>query len=134
MFRDLRVGVYGLALGYTLSWMGFSDYDEIVAMLSLENPRLWLSFALAVLVAGIVFRYDHRAAPRRHLHPGVIPGSIVFGIGWAIIGVCPGSGLTQLGEGQAPALLSMSGIVFGTWFYGALHKRFFRWDTGSCGL
>jgi uncharacterized membrane protein YedE/YeeE len=134
MRRDLRVAVFGLALGYVLSWMGFADYEEILAMFSFESPRLWLAFALAVVVAGIGFRYDRRAAPHRPLHSGVVPGSILFGIGWAITGTCPGSALTQLGEGQLPAAISLVGIFVGTWVYGLVHKRYFRWDPGSCGM
>ncbi len=134
MRRDARVAAFGLALGYVLSWMGFADYDEVVAMFSLESPRLWLAFALAVMVAGIGFRYDHRSAPLRPLHRGIVPGSIVFGVGWAITGTCPGSALTQLGEGQLPAAISVLGIFVGAWLYGRIHKRFFRWDPGSCGM
>ncbi len=133
MRMDLRVAVSGLALGYVLSWMGFADYDEIAAMFSLQSPRLWLAFALAVVVAAIGFRYQRHSAPARPLHPGVIPGSIVFGVGWAITGTCPGSALTQLGEGQLPAAIAVLGIFVGTWAYGPIHRRFFRWDPGSCG-
>ncbi|HET6585875.1 MAG TPA: YeeE/YedE thiosulfate transporter family protein [Nannocystaceae bacterium] len=126
--------MFGLALGYVLSWMGFADYDEIVAMFTLESPRLWLAFALSVAVAAIGFRYDHHSAPRRPLHPGIVPGSLLFGIGWAITGTCPGSALTQLGEGQLPAAISVLGIFVGAWLYGVAHRRFFRWDPGSCGM
>ena len=133
MLRDLRVGGYGVLLGYVLSWMGFADYEEVQGMLSLQDARLWLAFALSVVIAGAVFRYDHRAAPRRGLHPGLVPGAVVFGVGWAMTGVCPGSALTQLGEGQLPAVLSVSGIFVGAWLYGIVHGRFFRWDPGSCG-
>ena len=130
---ELRFIAYGLSLGYVLSWMGFADYDEIVAMFSLSSPRLWLAFAVAVMVAAVGFRRDARSAPGRPIHPGIIPGAIVFGVGWAITGTCPGSALTQLGEGQLPAAISLGGIFFGTWLYGAVHKRWFRWDPGSCG-
>jgi uncharacterized protein len=133
MRRDLRIAAFGIMLGYVLSWMGFADYEEVLAMFMLQSPRLWMAFALSVVVAGVAFRYDHRAAPRRLLHPGVVPGSIVFGVGWAMTGVCPGSALTQLGEGQLPAVISVSGIFVGAWLYGVAHRRFFRWDPGSCG-
>jgi len=134
MRRDLRVAAFGLALGYVLSWMGFGDYDEVIAMFALQSPRLWLAFALSVVVAGIGFRYQHTSAPRRPLHKGIVPGSILFGVGWAITGVCPGSALTQLGEGQLPALVSLFGTFLGAWLYGVVHKRYFRWDPGSCAM
>jgi len=30
-------------------------------------------------------------------------------------------------------LLSLGGILLGTWLYPPVHARFFRWDKGSCG-
>jgi uncharacterized membrane protein YedE/YeeE len=132
--KDLRVAAFGLVLGYVLGWMGFGDYDEVIAMFALESPRLWLAFALSVVVAAVGFRYQHQSAPRRPLHRGIVPGSILFGVGWAITGVCPGSALTQLGEGELPALLSLGGTFLGAWLYGVVHKRYFRWDPGSCAM
>src|SRR5689334_3244834 len=63
MRADLRVASFGIALGFTLSWLGFADYDEVVAMFSLERARLWLAFAIAVGIAAIGLRFDRRSAP-----------------------------------------------------------------------
>ena len=38
----------------------------------------------------------------------------------------------QLGEGNAMALLTFAGIVAGNIAYGFVHRRFFRFDPGSC--
>jgi uncharacterized protein len=132
MRADLRIAGFGIALGFVLSWLGFADYDEVVAMFSLERFRLWIAFAIAVGVAAIGLRWDRRSAPPRAMHPGIVPGAIVFGIGWAITGACPGSAFVQLGEGQLPAAFTVLGIVLGALGYGAVHRRFFRWDPGSC--
>lgn len=132
MRADLRIASFGIALGYTLSWLGFADYDEVAAMFSLERARLWIAFAIAVGVAAIGLRFDRRSAPPRVLHPGIVPGAVLFGIGWAIAGTCPGSAFVQLGEGRLPAAITVSGIFLGAAAYGAVHRRFFRWDPGSC--
>ncbi|MFO0634646.1 MAG: YeeE/YedE thiosulfate transporter family protein [Nannocystaceae bacterium] len=131
---DTRLVAYGLALGYVLSHMGFTDAAQVQAMFALTDPRLWLGFGLAVIIAAIGFRRDRLAAPERPLHAGVVPGAILFGVGWAVCGTCTGSSLAALGEGQLAVAVSVLGVVAGTWGYGAIHRRWFRWDPGSCGL
>jgi hypothetical protein len=46
-------------------------------------------------------------------------GGILFGVGWALSGGCPGVVLTQLGEGKLYALFALFGIGLGNWLYAA---------------
>lgn len=76
-------GALGLLMGFALSRMGFSDFGEVHRMFTFADLRLTLSFATAVLVIAFAFRFFRAAgehAPRR-LHPGSIPGGLLFGIG-----------------------------------------------------
>ena len=123
----------GLAMGYALSRSGFSEFSELHRMFTLRDARLILVFATAVILIGVAFRLGcDRAAPRS-LHPGVIPGSVLFGAGWALCGACPAIALVQLGEGRWPALCTVAGLLVGTWLYAPIHRRWFRWDLGACG-
>ena len=47
----------------------------------------------------------------------------LFGIGWAVTGVCPGVALIQIGQGIWPAFITLAGIFSGIWIYGRLQKR-----------
>jgi hypothetical protein len=130
---DLRLALFGFALGATISAAGFSDFGELHRMLTLSDPRLMLAFGGAVVLAGIGFAL-HCAGrmPARPLQPGTIPGGVVFGAGWALCGGCPGAALVQLGEGKLGALVTLGGIVAGT-VVGQRIKARLRWDSGSCG-
>lgn len=44
-------------------------------------------------------------------------GGIVFGLGWALSGACPGPMYTLLGAGQLPILVVILSAVLGTWTY-----------------
>eukprot|EP00961_Rhodomonas_salina_P276754 3739756-Rhodomonas_salina.1 len=74
-----------------------------------------------------VFRNEFacRGADRTTIDVNIVGGSILFGLGWALCGVCPGPGLIAL---MAPtALLSgsmMSAVAFNVCFVlgSALHK------------
>lgn len=130
----LRLGFFGLALGATVSGLGFSDFGELHRMFTLQDARLWLAFLGAVVLSGIGFALHCRRGemPRRPLRTGTIPGALLFGVGWALCGGCPGAVLVQLGEGKLAALLTLAGIGGGM----ALARRIqgaLRWDPGGCG-
>ena len=50
-------------------------------------------------------------------------GGIVFGLGWALVGACPGPMFTLLGAGYLPILIVILGAVLGTWIYGILKNK-----------
>ena len=75
------------------------------------------------------------ASPRwspRPIHPGTLPGGVLFGLGWAVCGACPAVALVQMGEGQLGGAFTFAGILAGNWVYAAVHERFFRWTPGVC--
>lgn len=138
--RGAAVVALGVALGYALSAVGFSDWGEVHRMFTLGTGagggapwwRLALVFAGAVAVAmlgfGALARRDE--LPARPLHAGIVPGGLLFGAGWAISGACPAIALVQLGEGRLAALWTLAGILAGSWFgRRAAHRR----HLGACG-
>lgn len=130
----LRSALMGLLMGLTLSFVGFTNFDEVHKMFLLSDLRMLFTFAGAVVFATIFFRYFVEGMPpsRKLMHPGIIPGAFLFGTGWAVTGSCPSIALVQLGEGQLVAGFTVLGILLGVWIYRPIHRRFFRWDSGSC--
>ena len=105
----------GLLLGYTISRLGFGDYAELHRMLLFRDLRLLLAFATAVGCSLFLFRWlkPHLCLRSARFHSGIIPGAVLFGVGWALTGACPGVALIQIGQGQLPALASFLGILAG---------------------
>lgn len=136
--RALRFAVPAFLFGAALHFIGFTNFGEVHRMFSLEDPRLILTFALAVTVTSLgihIARPKQRSQlARGRVHPGIIPGAALFGVGWALTGACPGVVLAQVGEGQLLAVVTLVGVLGGNWIYGRVHRRFFRWDTGSCDI
>ncbi|MFF5364475.1 YeeE/YedE thiosulfate transporter family protein [Streptomyces scabiei] len=66
------------------------------------------------------------------IHAGVVPGAVLFGIGWAISGGCPAIPVIQVAGGCLPAVITILGIVVGVglcrW---AGARRLLRVDRGS---
>lgn len=138
MTATLLTALLGVLMGFVLSRIGFSSWDEVHAMFVFSSLRMFLTFALAVMVLFVAFRVLAKvAAERTHfrarpIHQGTLLGGLLFGAGWALSGACPSIALVQLGEGQLAAGYTLLGIFAGNWLYGAVHARYLRWDTGSC--
>ena len=50
-------------------------------------------------------------------------GGILFGLGWALVGSCPGPIFILLGAGFAPMILVLLGALLGTFLYGVLKSK-----------
>lgn len=54
---------------------------------------------------------------------GQIYGGVVFGIGWAITGACPGPLFAQIGAGYLAVSITLLSAIAGTWVYGLVRAR-----------
>jgi len=134
--QHFKYGLVGILFGVVLSRIGFGDYDELHSMFILRDLRMMYSFVGAVALSMVIMLLLNKRIPKQHkiFQPGTVPGSMLFGFGWAITGACPSLVFVQLGHGALPALFTILGIIFGVWLYRKIHARFFGWDTGTCGV
>lgn len=54
---------------------------------------------------------------------GQIIGGLLFGMGWAITGACPGPLFAQIGSGFGVIAVTLLSAVAGTWVYGKFHEQ-----------
>lgn len=123
----------GVVFGFVLSRSGAADYDYIQAMFLFEDPQLFLIIGTAVLISapGLwLMKHRGRSAmgaplsfPPRALQPGQVAGGAIFGVGWAIAGMCPGPIWVNIGEGKIYALAALAGALTGTAAYGWMAPR-----------
>ncbi|MFF4213654.1 YeeE/YedE thiosulfate transporter family protein [Streptomyces sp. NPDC001796] len=126
--------ITGLTLGFTVSNIGFGDYNELNRMFTFQDLRMLLSFAGAVAIIVCAFALLRvRRTPGR-IHAGVVPGAVLFGTGWAISGGCPAIPIVQVAGGYLPALVTIVGVTVGIRLCRWANARYFHLDRGSCGL
>jgi uncharacterized membrane protein YedE/YeeE len=135
--RDvLGVAAVGLLLGYSLSRVGFSSWDEVHAMFTFQRFNLLTAFVMGLVVlvpAWAVIRSV--SSPRwlpRPIHKGTLAGGLLFGMGWALSGACPSIAAVQIGEGQLGGVFTLAGMFGGNFLYSVVHERWFRWSAGTC--
>jgi hypothetical protein len=56
-------------------------------------------------------------------HKGFIIGGLLFGIGWALTGACPGPLYAQIGAGYWAIAVTLLSAIAGTWCYGYFKER-----------
>lgn len=59
----------------------------------------------------------------KKFNKGQIYGGLIFGLGWAITGACPGPLFAQLGSGFLVIIITFLSATFGTWVYGAIREK-----------
>ena len=117
---------FGALFGCLLSRARASDYDAIRGMFLLSDLHLFGVIGVAVVTAAVGLQLIQRSAARsldgqpirlacKPYRKAVLAGGLIFGAGWALSGTCPGTALTQLGEGKLYALATIAGILLGTW-------------------
>ncbi|MCB9283065.1 MAG: YeeE/YedE family protein [Lewinellaceae bacterium] len=64
----------------------------------------------------IVFNPKDKSVPR------YLIGGFIFGLGWALAGICPGPMFILLGSGYTVLIVFLSTAMLGTFLYGLLRK------------
>jgi uncharacterized membrane protein YedE/YeeE len=59
----------------------------------------------------------------KKFNKGQIFGGLIFGLGWAMTGACPGPLFAQLGAGFTVIAVVIVSAVAGTWVYGKLRDK-----------
>lgn len=59
----------------------------------------------------------------KEYNKGIIIGSLIFGIGWAITGACPGPLYAQIGSNYLSVIITLISAIFGTWIYGLMKEK-----------
>ncbi len=59
----------------------------------------------------------------KKFNKGQIYGGLIFGIGWAITGACPGPLFAQIGSGFLVVGITFLSAIAGTWVYGLLREK-----------
>lgn len=59
----------------------------------------------------------------KKINKGQIYGGLIFGLGWALTGACPGPLFAQIGTGVFVVLVVLISAIAGTWTYGYFRDK-----------
>lgn len=81
-------------------------------------PGLWLLKRYGKTASGAPIQLLDKGR-----HGGNVLGGALFGVGWAMTGMCPGPIFVNIGEGKLYAIAALIGALCGTWVFGVLYPR-----------
>ncbi|MFO7609503.1 MAG: YeeE/YedE thiosulfate transporter family protein [Candidatus Krumholzibacteriia bacterium] len=120
---------FGIVFGFLLQKGGATKYDVIVGQLLLTDFTV-LKIMLSAVVTGMIGIYALKAFGWVELYPksgsaGMnIIGGLIFGVGFAVLGYCPGTIAGAIGNGALDALVGgLAGILLGSGLFAALYPR-----------
>jgi len=123
MKPDLLYGLAtGILFGILLQRSEVIRYDRQLGALRLKDFTI-LKFMLSAVAVAMVGTYilKDMGLAKLSVKPmilgAVIPGGILFGIGWALLGYCPGTSAGALGEGRIDAFWGILGMLAGAGIY-----------------
>jgi len=128
---------FGVAFGFFLQKGGVAKYHILVGQLLLDDFTVAKVMLTAILVAMIGLYFLHtKGKVKFHIKPTKIGsniiGGLIFGIGFAMAGYCPGTGAAALGQGDLLSIIFMIGLVFGSYLFaelsGFFKKTIETWD------
>jgi uncharacterized membrane protein YedE/YeeE len=127
----------GLIFGLGLILAGMANPAKVLAFLDVAgawDPSLALVMGGAISVAVIPLNWARKkrqsllGAPmqlplKNELDARLIGGSLLFGIGWGIAGICPGPAVTLLLTWQWQALVFFLAMLAGMYCFSTLESR-----------
>lgn len=133
--RFLKYLVTGIVFGIILSKSEVISWFRIYEMFNFQSFHMFGVIGSAVAV-GLLFTRAIKIfnvksidgvpitiAPKERLFKANLLGGILFGLGWAMTGACPGPMFVLIGHGASIFLLVIASAMFGTFLYGLVKDR-----------
>ena len=143
--NELLYGIVtGILFGFLLQRGQVLRYDKQIGALCLRDMTI-VKFMLSAVLTGMVGIYLLKDAGLASLSlkptilGAVIPGGLIFGIGWGLLGYCPGTSIGAVAEGRVDGIWGVLGMLVGAALYAEayplMQKTLLTWgDFGKLTL
>jgi len=115
--------VIGFLFGFLLQKGNVTEYDVIIGQLLFRDFTV-IKIMVTAMVTGMVGVHALRTLGLVQLHPKpgslgmTLVGGLIFGVGFAVLGYCPGTIAGAVGQGKMDAFAGgLSGIIIGAGLY-----------------
>ncbi len=110
--------VTGFLFGFLLQKARVVRYDKQLGALRLQDMTIikFMGSSILVGMVGVYLLHDLGMAElsiKEMITGPVVIGGLVFGLGWGLLGYCPGTSAGALGEGRVDAFWGILGMIAG---------------------
>ncbi len=127
----------GLVFGLGLILSGMTDPAKVLSFLDVTgswDPSLMFVMLGAISIGFFAFRIAKQRGRTLLSTPIPLPGSrtidlrlilgsLLFGVGWGLAGICPGPGLVLAASGEVGGVIFVVAMLLGMFIFDWLEKR-----------
>lgn len=130
----IKYGIAGILFGIILVKSQVISWFRIQEMFRLQSFHMFGVIGSAVVVGMIslflikklklksIDGEEIKLEPKK-FNKGQIYGGLIFGLGWALTGACPGPLFAQIGTGTLVVIVTLFSAIIGTWVYGKYRAK-----------
>jgi len=133
--KNIKFLITGVLFGIILSKSEVVSWYRIYEMFKFQSFHMYGIIGSAVFISvifmqlfkkGIIKNYLGEKITTKEKKKGFIRtlvGGTIFGLGWALAGICPGPMFVLIGHGVTVILIVILGAIIGAFIYGVLSKK-----------
>lgn len=132
--KNIKYMIVGIVFGIVFVKAEIISWFRIQEMFHLQSFFMYGVIGMGVLVGMMsvflikkfnikTFNGEPITFEDKIFDKGQIIGGLIFGLGWAITGACPGPLFAQIGSGFGVVSITFLSAVIGTWVYGLVKEK-----------
>ncbi len=133
--KYLKYLVLGILFGIILTKAEVISWYRIYEMFRFQSFHMYGVIGSTILLGIIGIQWIKRKniksingeeikiADKNYSIPRYLIGGIIFGLGWALTGACPGPMFVLVGNGFLVMLVAIASAIAGTYVYGAVRHK-----------
>ncbi len=133
-YHNIKYLLVGIAFGIVFVKAEIISWYRIQEMFRLQSFHMYGVIGSAIVIGAIsvwiIKKFKIKSIDGEQIefkkHPfnkGQIYGGLLFGLGWAITGACPGPLYAQIGTGATVVVVTLISAIAGTWVYGYFREK-----------
>lgn len=133
-YGNLKYLVVGVLFGIVFVKAEIISWFRIQEMFRLQSFHMYGVIGSAIAVGALSiflikkFNIKTLSGEKVEFHDkkfnkGNIYGALIFGLGWAVTGACPGPLFAQIGTGATVIAVTLLSAIAGTWVYGYFRDK-----------
>ena len=119
--------ISGSIFGVGLIISGMSNPQKVLSFLDIFgnwDPSLMFVMIGAISITAIYFVIIKNKSTKLSIDKKLIIGSLIFGTGWGLVGICPGPAIVVLGSANIKGVIFVIALLIGMFLQNRVVKKF----------
>jgi uncharacterized protein len=133
-YHNLKYLVVGIIFGIAFTKTELISWFRMQEMFRLQNFFMFGVMGTAIVIGivsvWLIKRFNVKTIygekiefHKKKFNKGQVIGGLIFGLGWAMTGACPGPLFAQIGAGFFVVGVVLLSAIAGTWVYGYFREK-----------